>query len=139
LNKLRGQQIKGKEKQFVGDGALWIVEQVEDKLGRQVTYLIDFYHLYEYLAEAAKICAPTETQEWRDIQKKLLKNNEYQKVLTHLEACLQSDEIKGDKVAVQKCYDYLSRRINYLDYKGALENGLPIGSGEIESAHRYII
>jgi hypothetical protein len=26
-----------------------------------------------------------------------------------------------------------------LDYKSALENDLPIGSGEIESAHRYVI
>jgi len=130
---------KGSHLHVVGDGAPWIAEQVEDQLGRQATYLIDFYHLCEYLAEAAKICAPNETQEWRDIQKKLLKNNDYQTVLSHLEVCLKSDEIKGNKAAVQKCYDYLSRRINYLDYKGALENGLPIGSGEIESAHRYII
>jgi hypothetical protein len=26
-----------------------------------------------------------------------------------------------------------------LDYKSAMANNLPIGSGEIESAHRYII
>jgi hypothetical protein len=26
-----------------------------------------------------------------------------------------------------------------LDYKNAIEKGFPIGSGEIESAHRYVI
>jgi len=33
----------------------------------------------------------------------------------------------------------LSRRKDQFDYPGALANNLPIGSGEIESAHRYIV
>jgi len=32
----------------------------------------------------------------------------------------------------------LSGRRNQLNYRDALANDLPIGSGEIESAHRYI-
>jgi hypothetical protein len=32
----------------------------------------------------------------------------------------------------------LSGRRNHLNYDDALANDLPIGSGEIESAHRYI-
>jgi len=40
----------------------------------------------------------------------------------------------GYRVAEQ-----LSRRQNQLDYPSALANDLPIGSGEIESAHRYIV
>ena len=123
----------------VGDGAPWIAEQVEDKFGSQASYLIDFYHVCEYLAEAAKICAPTETQDWIDIQKTLLKNNKYQTVLSNLKGCIHSDKIKGEKTAVVACHRYLSNRINHLDYKGALEKGLSIGSGEIESAHRYVI
>jgi hypothetical protein len=34
---------------------------------------------------------------------------------------------------------YLRNRLDHLDYQGAIQQGLPIGSGEIESAHRYII
>lgn len=33
----------------------------------------------------------------------------------------------------------LSQRQDQLDYEGAISQGLPIGSGEIESAHRYLI
>jgi hypothetical protein len=33
----------------------------------------------------------------------------------------------------------LSRRQDQLDYPNALANDLPIGSGEIESAHRYVV
>src|SRR5271163_3172545 len=33
----------------VGDGAPWIVGQVEEQFGAQGSYLIDFYHVCEYL------------------------------------------------------------------------------------------
>jgi hypothetical protein len=33
----------------------------------------------------------------------------------------------------------LSNRLAHVDYQGALAQGLPIGSGEIESAHRYAV
>ena len=40
---------------------------------------------------------------------------------------------------VRACHRYLSNRLDHLDYQGALATGLPIGSGEIESAHRYVV
>ncbi len=49
----------------------------------------------------------------------------------HLEA--------GCEGPVTDCDCYLRKRLTHLDYQGALEKGLPIGSGEIESAHRYVI
>jgi len=39
---------------------------------------------------------------------------------------------------VRACHRYITHRSNCLDYQGALAKGLPIGSGEIERAHRYI-
>lgn len=33
----------------------------------------------------------------------------------------------------------MQNRLHQLDYKQAIDNNLPIGSGEVESAHRYII
>ena len=41
----------------VGDGAPWIVGQVEAQFGDQGRYLIDFYHVCEYLAAAAETIA----------------------------------------------------------------------------------
>lgn len=37
------------------------------------------------------------------------------------------------------CYRYIKNRPGQFDYRAAIEADLPIGSGEIESAHRYII
>lgn len=48
-------------------------------------------------------------------------------------------EEKKEETSVEKCYRYIANRENSLDYKSALDNGLPIGSGEIESSHRYVV
>ncbi len=42
----------------VGDGAPWIMGQVDELFGEQGSYLIDFYHVCEYLSAAAKTIAP---------------------------------------------------------------------------------
>jgi hypothetical protein len=43
------------------------------------------------------------------------------------------------QAAIRSCFRYSNRRQDQLDYPNALANALPIGSGEIESAHRYIV
>ena len=39
---------------------------------------------------------------------------------------------------MRACHRYLSARADHLNYRQALAQGLPIGSGGIESAHRCI-
>src|ERR1700733_12607098 len=59
----------------VGDRAPWIVGQVEEQFGAQGSYLIDFYHVCEYLSDAAKAIAPEPAAQkaWIDAQKDALK------------------------------------------------------------------
>ena len=52
---------------------------------------------------------------------------------------VEPNAVEEAKASVRACHRYLSNRLNRLDYKFALDNDLPIGSGEIESAHRYVI
>lgn len=123
----------------VGDGAPWIAEQVEAQFGDQANYLVDFYHVCEYLAEASSTCDKENHLAWMENQKKLLKQGSLETVITGLKSHLESDEVEEKDAPVRACYRYLSNRRSQLDYKSAIDNGLPIGSGEIESAHRYII
>ena len=76
---------------------------------------------------------------WLEAQKNHLKNNDYLIVIDNLSAFLEDESIDDKQAPVRVCHRYLSNRTDQLDYKNALENGLPIGSGEIESAHRYVI
>jgi hypothetical protein len=123
----------------VGDGAVWIAEQFAATFGPQASYLVDFYHVGDDLAEAAKICAPDAPHAWMETQKQRLKNNDGTEMLLQLRDYVEAEEVDNDHAPVRACVRYLSNRPHHLDYKGALEQGLPIGSGEIESAHRYVI
>jgi hypothetical protein len=123
----------------VGDGAPWIAEQFATTFGLQASYLVDFYHVCDYLAEASKTCAPDTPHAWMETQKRRLKNNEGLEVLNQLRPYVEAEAIDNDHAPVRACVRYLSNRLHHLDYKGAIEKGLPIGSGEIESAHRYVI
>lgn len=123
----------------VGDGAPWIAAQTKAKFGDQASYLVDFFHVCEYLVAASKTCGPSGPQLWTETQKGLLKNNEYTVVIENLADHLEAEDVQSEKAPVRSCHRYLSNRTDQLDYKGAIEKGLPIGSGEIESAHRYVI
>ena len=127
----------------VGDGADWIATQVEEKFGAQGEYLVDFYHVCDYVSAAAKVVTNTtqSAEVWMDEQKQRLKTGRASEVIIqalqpHLEPASVSNE---DEAPVRQCHRYLSNRTHQLDYQSALANDLPIGSGEIESAHRYIV
>jgi len=124
----------------VGDGAPWIVNQVQEKLGESATYLIDFYHVSEYLSAAAdQIVGPAGKTAWLHQQQERLKHNRVSEVLSHLRAHQEPEEIADPQAPVRACERYLRNRLPYLDYQHALAADLPIGSGEIESGHRSVI
>jgi hypothetical protein len=136
----------------LGDGAKWIEDQIKRVFSHQATYLVDFYHTSEYLAKAAEHGWSSQKVEWRIEQQNLLKMSRHKEILKTLKSRLPVDwEGKKDKKSqkkpeteeketpVEACYRYISNREDCLDYKNALEKDLPIGSGEIESSHRYVI
>jgi hypothetical protein len=124
----------------VGDGAPWIVSQVEQQFGAQGSYLIDFYHVCEYLSSAAKAIAPDATagKAWMEAQKDALKTGRIDDVLRALAPHREAPEVCDEHAPVRACHRYLGARKDQLKYPEALADGLPIGSGEIESAHRYV-
>lgn len=122
----------------VGDGASWIVRQVEQPFNGQASYLIDFYHLSQYLAKAGE-SIPAGNRRWLHRQQERLKANRISEVLKELTAKLESDEVADEQAPVRRCVRYMQNRLKWMDYRAALAADLPIGSGEVESGHRSVI
>jgi len=122
----------------VGDGAPWIAEQMEWRFGAQGNYLIDFHHLCDYLAAASKSCA-RDPSAWNEIQNTRIKAGASADVLDALVPHLEPPELADKDAPVRACHRYMRNRPGQFDYPRALAARLPIGSGQIESAHRHII
>lgn len=120
----------------VGDGAPWIATEFEHQFGARSSYLLDLYHVSEYLAKAAEVACPEDPRLWLHNQQQLLRANEAQQVLGNLRAIGGGG---SQPQAAQDAIRYLENRLGQLDYKGAIERGLPIGSGLIESGHRHVL
>ena len=132
---------KGHRVHGLGDGAPWIARQVRQRFGSQGSYLVDFYHVCDYLSAAAKAIEdqPAAQQVWLDTQRQRLKTERPDAVLQALHEHIEPGATPDEDAPIRQCWRYLGQRLGQLDYKGALSQGLPIGSGEIESAHRYLV
>ena len=129
----------------VGDGAPWIVghpgsKRGEQQFGDQGCYLIDFYHVCEYLAAASAAIAPDPVARdaWMETQKEALRGGRLDAVMGALAGHCEPPEADDEHAPVRTCHRYLGARADQLNYRQALAEGLPIGSGEIESAHRTV-
>ena len=123
----------------VGDGAEWIRLQSGEVFGKQGTFLCDFFHVSEYLAAAAESSQGRKADPWRRTQQKRLKRGAVEKVMETLAGHFEPDGTPEEEAPVRNAHRYLTNRIDCLDYPRAIQLGLPIGSGMIESGHRHVL
>ena len=121
----------------VGDGAKWIANQVDRVFDNQGSYLIDFFHLCEYLAPASGNSGP-DSMTYAEC-KRMIKGGKLSEVVEQFRSNVEAVEVEDENVPVRKCLRYIENRQGQFDYPNAIKNDLPIGSGQIESAHRYVI
>ena len=91
------------------------------------------------IADASTKCAPQNPLSWLQQQKRRLKQNQLPTVLTSLKPDLEPENLPDERAPVRVCYRYLINRPGQFNYQDAIKDDLPIGSGEIESAHGYVI
>lgn len=124
----------------VADGAEWIRKQSHEAFGDQGFFLLDYFHVSEYLAAAAPAAAGKHTPaRWRRIQQKRLLRGAASNVLDDLQKHLEPPAAEDALAPVRAAHRYLSRRTLELDYPTAIRLELPIGSGLIESGHRHVL
>lgn len=83
----QGQRVHG-----LGDGAPWIAKQVKKNFGQQGSYLVDFFHVCDYLSAAAQGIATESAQQqaWLVQQKERLKTDGLNALLNELQANQES-------------------------------------------------
>lgn len=119
----------------IGDGALWVKELMEKVFGSQSKYTIDFFHLCDYLAEAAEIFGKDKNT-WIKNAKDTIKKGRIDEILMDLKKHLEKNlEHEG----LINCIRYIENRKGQFAYDVAIAKELPIGSGKIESSHKNII
>ena len=80
---------------------------------------------------------PGKAQAWRRRQQGRLLANNSRAVLCALAPHVEP--ASREEAPVRAAQRYLGGRREQLDYAGARRDGLPIGSGEVESGHRHVI
>lgn len=122
----------------VADGAPWIAEQYEVQFGESHRFVLDFYHTCDYLAAAAKeLPGEIDAARWFEAKKGELKKGQSDQVIAELHRLSARDE--GTNAALSAAASYLANRREQLGYQAALAEGLPIGSGTVESGHRSVL
>lgn len=136
--KLERHLVNYPNKVIVGDGAKWIWNWAEDNYPGAIQ-ILDFFHAKEKLVEFAHSQWTQEhiRSEWVEKQLEGLLNNELGFVLQTIRSCpTTSAQAKQNKEALIRYYIEHEDRMQYKTYR---EQGLLIGSGPIEAAHRSVI
>ncbi len=121
----------------VFDGADWIRRRFEEQFGAHGDWLVDFFHLGEYLAEASKGAGLGE--DWLSEAMSRAKRSEFSQTIDDLRANLEEQSVPDEDAPVRNALRYIENRAEHLDYASAIERELPIGSGLIEGAHRHVL
>lgn len=120
------------------------VQRAARKAGATVTIVLDIVHVLEYLWRAAHAFHPAGTEEaetWvRHRLLALLDGRSGGTVAKSIRLMAERREFDdAGKRAVAKCTGYLAKQSRWMHYDAALADGLPIATGVIEGACRYLV
>ena len=122
---------------LLGDGADWVWKVLKGSFpeARQV---LDYYHMAEHISKVAKLQYGDTLKdlEWREATITRLFLGKTSQVIGGLRRMdPASDEAKEE---IRKLINYLQNNIERFGYEECLDQRIPIGSGGIESANKYI-
>lgn len=132
---------------IAADGSDNIWREVDDLVAlagidpAKVVRVVDFCHAVGHLSDAAKLssrfASDQQREQWLKKQKKRLKRGRIERILVDMEALPTSGE-EAAKALVREC-KYFRSRIPLLRYDEFRQQGLPVGTGAVESAIRRIV
>jgi hypothetical protein len=122
---------------------LKLVREEAKRRGVQVTIVLDFIHVLQYLWAASTAFngeTSAEREEWVLARLADVLRGKGSDVAAGMRRSATKRAIpKPGRIAVDKCADYLLKYKQYLRYDEYLRDGLPIASGVIEGACRHLV
>jgi len=120
------------------------IKRAARKVGVELTIVLDIVHVLEYLWKAAYAFQPagtTEAETWVENRFLLLLNGRTGPSLAYsLRQMIKTHALDAKAAGpVERAAKYLVRNAAFLHYDRALADGLPIATGVIEGACRYLV
>lgn len=122
---------------WVCDGAKWIWNWVDSSYPESIQ-ILDYFHCSEKLHDFAReaIKKPERRKEWIKEQQELLMADEAKTVIGNVSLMQCKGKAQQKQRTLLTYYENNLKRMKYKTYK---EQGLLIGSGPMEAAHRHVI
>lgn len=128
---------------WLSDGGRGFWRLFDERFAKYATGVLDFYHAAQNLWKGAKAWLDGRTQRsrnWFTKARRRLRRGQTNKVLADLEAALALEGLPPSAhQSLTNLYNYLDKHRDHLDYAKFKELGLPIGSGIVESACKWLI
>jgi len=128
---------------WISDGGPWLWSIYQKHFARYGTGVLDFYHAVQNIWKATTACFDGATEEgkaWFGQARHMLRHRRSQAVLRGIQEAMKIKGLPESSCdALAKLYEYLNKHREHMDYARLKELGLPIGSGMVESACKWLI
>jgi hypothetical protein len=128
---------------WLSDGGRGFWRLFDERFAQYATGILDFYHAAQNLWKGAKAWLDGRTQrarDWFTTSRRQLRRGQADEVLADIQAALELEGLPDSaRQTLTNLYNYLNKHRDHIDYAKFKELGLPIGSGIVESACKWLI
>ncbi len=135
--------FRGSAVAWLSDGGRGFWRLYQECFSQTCTGILDFYHAAQNLWKAAAAALDGRTIKARQWFKRIrhqLRHGESEQVIAQLAYAIEFRQFPESVVkTLTNVHDYLQTHRNHIKYKRFKELGLPLGSGMVESACKWLI
>ncbi len=128
---------------WLSDGGRGFWRLFDERFAQYATGVLDFYHVAQNLWKGSKAWLDGRTQrarDWFTLARRRLRRGKTNKVMADIEAALALEGLPPSAhQSLTNLYNYLDKHRDHIDYAKFKKLGLPIGSGIVESACKWLI
>jgi len=128
---------------WLSDGARGLWRLFAERFGTYATGILDVYHAAQQLWKAASAWLDgrtTQARKWFGWARHRLRHDNPAGVMADLAEALEVESLPASaRETLMTGYAYLDRHRDHIDYEAYKDLGLPLGSGMVESAWKWLI